>query len=468
MTIDKRLMDHQSPEKIRESVNMSAIETAKATDVDNRQLKKRKSEENDKLRCEYVMIQKNRRCGMQVKHGQKLCPQHLGAGTGAGAGQERVPCPIDPCHTIPRDNLLKHIKKCGSLRKEKREPWYTQDLNTKLRDESEKGVKTEVEPTEESTETMTEQEEIRKYIAHIRTFKDVFEPLKFQVESHTGLDKRISEVEHQKHPIQQSSLVGNLKARGQLGVDNFYVEFGCGKAELSRFLNFCMLKEVSEQEESDKESQNYGFGFIDRGINRMKNDPKIIKETAQFNTENQRSIEVQIKRSRIDIKDLDLTKFLESCHYQKVIGISKHLCGVATDLTLKLIFNSDLIQSNKFQGILIAMCCRHICDYDQLLPQSQTYLNERGITRESFKILKRFVSWAVSGTTSNEVTSTDNLTGITAEERREIGLISRRLIDESRVYAIKQFLPSNFKCEIFWYAKPEITLENVCLSITKT
>lgn len=420
------------------------------------------------LKCEYMIPHKNRRCGMQRKKDQKFCSQHMGI----GGVEDRVACPLDPHHTISRQNLAKHLKKCNSRKKEVHDPWYSCDYNSSLQDFEIEDFYDEIAEGED----LSQPEVCKKYIKHVSELKKTFSPLHYHISSHQGMEKRLSEVEHQKHPIQQSSLAGNLKERGQLGPENFYMEFGCGKAELSRYLNLCILQDFIDDPDS-KRFENYGFGLVDRGINRMKNDLKIIKETNEITKEKSIDIRVpRIKRTRMDIKDLLLSEFLYDCQYQNVVGISKHLCGVATDLTLKLIVNSDLVTSGKFKGCLIAMCCRHLCDYDQLLPQSRKFLSDRGIGATSFKILKRFVSWAVSGpgTSSSsscnegEANSTEQLTGLNASQRKDLGLVARRLIDESRLYAIRQILPKCYQSELFWYVETDVTLENVCLSIVKT
>lgn len=415
--------------------------------------------------CSFFMAKKGRYCGTQRKKGEEFCVQHL-----PNEGN-RVPCPLDPNHSVWENDLPRHLKKCNAKPKgeDEREAWYKKDINLMLRggqnqktedtqDTEREAQDTEnTEQTQKSKDTENTDETYKKYVHIVKNTK--FPDLQYKIANHRGLKKRLDEKEQAKHPIQQSSLMGNLKDQGLLNANSFYVEFGCGKAELSRFLNSCVQSDMIDNNSYD--SENYGFGLIDRGINRMKNDSKIIKEAQEFNEEFGRSNKPFVKRSRIDIKDLDLKTFLEDCKASQVIGISKHLCGVATDLTLKLILNAEL---DNFGGLLIAMCCRHVCDYDQLLPPSQEYLTTKGFDKQSFKYLKRMCSWAVSGSRLAE-SETDEITGLNGPEKISVGLIARRIIDESRVFAMKQLLPQH-NVEIFWYVEKDITLENVCLSIT--
>ena len=121
----------------------------------------------------------------------------------------------------------------------------------------------------------------------------------------------------------------------------------------------------------------------------------------------------------------------------------------ATDLTLKLILNSTLLLNDQFGGALIAMCCRHVCSLEQLLPQSRKYLHDHGFTTvQSFNVLKKLVSWAVDKRTHKKMVYL-----VSIHIKEEIGLKARRLIDESRVHALKSILNDKYKVEIFWYVQ---------------
>ncbi|EGV60211.1 tRNA:m4X modification enzyme [Yamadazyma tenuis] len=423
--------------------------------------KKRKTEDTPAVpvvyRCEYLIPNRTRTCGMQRKQDNKYCSHHMIEGQ-----SERVPCPLDPKHTVWKQDLSRHLKKCPSLGKDLHDPWYSLNINHKLSNE----LCAQTSPSQTQLGD-TEEQLLDEYLPLIREAGEQFTPLRLISSSHEGLSKRLSEKEHQKHPIQQSSLAGNLKTKGLLGPDNFYIEFGCGKAELSRFLNLCILEE--HKSTNSTSTNSYGFGLIDRSVNRMKNDPKITKETTIFNAQNQSSLHPlhpQVKRTRIDIKDLDLDNFLDGCKCENVVGISKHLCGVATDMTLRSLFNSSVIETQSLNGLMIAMCCRHICDYDLLLPFSKEYLAAKGFNKPSFKVLQKVVSWAVSSIPDSS-TGIASQSSLSSAEKTKLGVMARRLIDESRVYALRKMLPSNYTSEIFWYVDQNITLENVCLCVKR-
>ena len=49
-----------------------------------------------------------------------------------------------------------------------------------------------------------------------------------------------------------------------------------------------------------------------------------------------------------------------------MVGVSKHLCGAATDLALRCLetFSASGNAKGKIETILIALCCHHRCDWN--------------------------------------------------------------------------------------------------------
>lgn len=430
-------------------------ESARSATPQEGSFKRRKKEPKKPIpnQCEFFMKNKGRRCAMQRKKDHKFCSEHILHDTTDAAAEvksERVPCPLDPKHSVWAKDLEKHMAKCPGREVEEHDAWYEKNANTELT--GYKNAETFVE------EELSEKELFDKYIAKLREYAVTVEPLEMRSEMHPGLTERLGGKETKRHIAQQSSLIGNMKASGLLGCDKFYVEFGCGKGDLSRSVNACVLHDTKNNSK-DPEIANcadvYGFGLIDRGVNRMKADNRIVNDCGQI-------LQPIIKRSRIDIEHLNLDKFLQDLDPAHVVGISKHLCGAATDLTLKLILNSKRTMHN-FEGMVVAMCCRHACDYKQLLPQSREFLAEYGFeSAAAFSTLKKIVTWAVCG--RKEGQQEQHISGLQYEEREELGLAARRLIDESRVRAVREHMPQH-KVQLFRYIDTATTLENHCLSI---
>ncbi|KAK8440128.1 tRNA:m4X modification enzyme [Candidozyma auris] len=427
---------------------MSRTETVTECSSTKRQKKTKKDKKPSPNRCEFFLPHKNRQCSMQRKKGNRYCSEHMvheNSKKQVEAKGERVPCPLDPKHSVWLKDLAFHLKKCNAKPKETHESWYVKNFNTKYGED-------EVDHVEVAG---PEREDFERMISILKEFNDKVEPLEYRANSHPALIPWLEAKENQKHILQQSSLIGNLKENSLLSCDNFYIEFGCGKAELSRAVNTCVLHDCKTI------GPTYGFGLIDRGNNRMKMDSKIIKDCGEIGLPKM----PKLKRSKMDIEHLHLDKFLETETPDQIVCISKHLCGMATDLTIKSILHSSIINNSKLHGLLVAMCCRHACSYEQLLPKSRDFLKRHGIeNKQDFMILRQMATWAVCGT-RDKVTPAEEI-----EERHEdkelLGLAARRMIDESRVYAIREAMPA-YNVELFNYTDRAITLENSSICITR-
>lgn len=424
-------------------------------------------------RCEYFLERKNRRCAMQRKLHHRFCSEHMAAEASAEAAL-RIPCPLDPAHSVWRWDLDTHVKKCNARPLRPQEPWHARGYNS-VYGEGEKGDENEGERENGDEDEAQEKAEVlgdaggslELVLAALHAYAHAVSPLPQIIETHPGLDSWYEGKENTKHIVQQGSLVGALACKQLLSPAHFYVEFGCGRAELSRAVNSCILHDKS----SESDFAAYGFGLVDRGVNRMKMDSKIVADCAAHN------VVPSMKRSRIDIEHLHLDKFLADTAATRVVGISKHLCGVATDLTLKLLLNAPDTMA-KLHGLVVAMCCRHACDWNQLLAPSRAYLAQHGIaSRLAFDKLKKIVPWAVSGSrgatggdsgcaaTDEEPSGAQNA-AFSPEEKEALGLAARRMIDESRVVAVRQYMPG-YTAELFVYASRATTPENNCLRVVK-
>ena len=67
--------------------------------------------------------------------------------------------------------------------------------------------------------------------------------------------------------------------------------------------------------------------LVDKASPRHKLDTRLKFEAGDNN--------INVTRLRLDIGDLDLSGALPSSDQNNIVGVSKHLCGAATDLTLR-------------------------------------------------------------------------------------------------------------------------------------
>ena len=96
---------------------------------------------------------------------------------------------------------------------------------------------------------------------------------------------------------------------------NTFVEFGSGRGQLTYWLTKAVPDPSTCQ-----------FVLVDRASHRHKFDNRL--KDAE---------DVELVRLRVDIADLALGRVSPYITHQKenVIGISKHLCGAATDLSIR-------------------------------------------------------------------------------------------------------------------------------------
>ncbi|CDO94529.1 unnamed protein product [Kluyveromyces dobzhanskii CBS 2104] len=422
-------------------------------------------ESADRLQCEFFLVKKNRRCGMTRRAGSKLCSEH-------SKDADRVPCPLDPTHTVCSSKLRVHMRKCNKFRhdvsykaKQREIPWFDEGLNS---------------ISEGQRDSKPADETLLKSVALI---VGVFEaefggkpPLPLIEKRNEFLERteRYKTLVNRKHARQQSSLIQHLKD-SQLwpnsdplasGKTLEYIELGCGRAEFSRYVNIVANLDQPEFTNDATEgalrarAQAPSFTLVDRASQRLRFDNKFSSDV---------DTEVEIRREKIDIKDLKLDVILHDA--SEYVAISKHLCGVATDLSLRCLLNSNKCKGN-LKGILIAMCCRHVCQSSEYVNQEyiEELLKKHGNPKseamtytEFFQCLKKFCSYCTCGLVPDKDPdggAEDHVTRLTHNERQRIGHMARRILDEGRA----QFLQSRgFQTSLFKYVDNSVTLEDTAL-----
>ncbi|KAL1919711.1 uncharacterized protein VTP21DRAFT_1642 [Calcarisporiella thermophila] len=472
--------------------------------------KKKKKNEDDEVippppnkpnQCHYYVKRKKRYCHLATKLGNRYCGEHLIHDV--NAYKKRIPCPYDPSHTVFEEELEKHLSTRCNARPEllQEQPFFRLDANCTLpppddehntmhlqlfkRIPGQKGVMlSELDP-----------KLLQALIDRVRHLHTRYVPeLQLRVEDHEALQRKREKTRNYKHADQQASLIGHMKRLGMLEDKSAcFVEFGAGRGELS---SYC------RQALNDSEGKST-FILVDRKITRGKFDNAILGEGPN---------KPIVKRVTIDIKDLDLMGVPE-IRGKKVIAFSKHLCGAATDLTLKCLANyierlrSEGIQDGSaVAGVVIALCCHQLCRW-HLFPNHE-YLREAEIDEENFARITRMSSWGICGQrpTVDEHTEKEtdkkeeeeeeekltkremaggvdegngkdvdhvgsidedsqgnnekHFSGLPFEEREQLGLSCKRILDVGRL----QFLQTlGFNVELVRYVDPSISLENVAI-----
>nr|XP_025852347.1 tRNA:m(4)X modification enzyme TRM13 homolog [Vulpes vulpes] len=357
-------------------------------------------------RCSYYVEKKKRFCRMVVAAGRRFCGEHAGAAEEENA-RKRILCPLDPKHTVYEDQLAKHLKKCNSREKPKPD-FFIQDINAGLNDETE--IPEQLVPISSLSE-----EQLESLIKKLRKASEgLNSTLKDQIMSHPALHDALNDPKNgdsaTKHLKQQASILGNIEKLKLLGPRRCFVEFGAGKGKLSHWVDIAL-----------KDAEKVHFILVEKVTTRFKVDGKHRKKNSVF------------ERLQIDIQHLCLNKIpLLSKEKLPVVGIGKHLCGVATDLALRCLVETyaasceerneeplaKRIKNDKTEkeintlakegneknvpekwtpvaGIVIALCCHHRCDWRHYV--GKEYFRALGLGAVEFHYFQRMSSWATCG-----------------------------------------------------------------------
>ncbi|RMC08447.1 hypothetical protein DUI87_14691 [Hirundo rustica rustica] len=260
---------------------------------------------------------------------------------------------------------------------------------------------------------------------------------------------------------------------------------------------------------------------LQEALNDPKNGESAFKHLKQQVDGKHKRRDSIFERLQIDIQHLCLNKVpvLEKKKLP-VVGIGKHLCGAATDLALRCLVESYTIccdgedeepapkrcradqtevaphksagnesttEAHKpVAGIVIALCCHHKCDWTHYV--GRDFFKSVGLGPVEFHYFQRMSSWATCGmqettskastsedtedqtndteeheqTLSRTESSSDTLQGLlSAEERKEIGCLCKRLIDHGRIEYLQQ---QGYEAALQYYTESAVSLENVLLT----
>ncbi|XP_042402531.1 tRNA:m(4)X modification enzyme TRM13-like isoform X1 [Zingiber officinale] len=412
-------------------------------------------------RCQFWLPNKRRLCANTPLPSSRFCGNH-----DPDAGARRIPCPIDPSHSVSEDNLQSHVKKCP-FRKQalalESQPYYSKGINGSPDDDyvdSAAKRNAILQLSVKDFQTLLEKvKSIHSTISVVLLDSYVIPDACSAWLKQQHLDRKLPYQE--KHAMQQASIVGNIEATGILqkpnestepfyqeivGRDHFgrdesqipaVVEFGAGRGYLTQMLTDC-----------------YGLGkvcLIERKSYKLKADRSL-----------RQSQNIILERLRIDIEDLNLKEvnLLKGLQY---IAIGKHLCGPATDLTISCCLSGQGEQNKEthstipnLQGLALATCCHHLCQWKHYA--NTKFLLSLGITKEEFHAMTWFTSWAVDADHSSELADMPfNATNISTIKEKQADLLGGSVDDAIRSIPTLDRARLGFMCKeiidtgrLFW------------------
>lgn len=387
----------------------------------------------DWTQCCYLLPKKQKLCNMHRMPGSKYCGTHFHEEKDEEVRcrlslSSRIPCPIDPSHSIYEKDLQHHLKVCNIVKYQQSLeslPYYKQNFNSCTEAIS---MIENVERTEEQKELFIRQLLQKIDVLFSQVKLESFHPedrdlqwIEYPIRSVLGISngqnvdnrERSSFRKHWKHIEQDIAITKQLirsslltpslpaddkeKAQTELNLElrkstpTVYIEYGAGKGLLGLTINVL-----------DPSAQ---LLFIEKSGNRRKIDRYLNERNCKF------------QRFRLDIRHCFLPKlpFVEQLcdDNQKasethraehstiaptkalVAIVAKHLCGVATDLALRSLLPLCSSSFTQDRGIAIATCCHHSCQYEDYVGREVQWLERGGIsTKEEFEILKYWSAWA--------------------------------------------------------------------------
>lgn len=453
-------------------------------------------------RCKFWLPKKNRFCAnVPLNNNSKFCGNHT-----TRSDCRWIACPIDPSHTVLEENLEGHLKRCPLLKHINAlslQPFYQKGINAGTDDEQveeENLVPLKNNPSSGPLASITSQmkrnavytltsTQLSNLITKIQSVhasicKDIQHSFKIPeacgVWTNREVDGKLPFQE--KHVLQQASILGNLEEFGILknsgrhissgnipsdgpsGDDDDHVpavvEFGAGRGYLTQMLADCYgIKKVF---------------LVERKSYKLKADRSLRQKDSLI-----------LERLRIDIEDLNLNA-VESLQGIPYLATGKHLCGPATDMTLRCCLAKKCEQCNAAQhragcnlrGLAIATCCHHLCQWKHYI--NKRYLSNLGITREDFHAITWFTSWAVDADHSSDPHGNvdlasdlpiigmeedgkvargveDVLREMKAVERAVLGFMCKDVIDMGRLMWIKEH---GLEAQLVKYVPCNISPEN--------
>ncbi len=459
--------------------------------------------------CAFFVKAKQRYCSREKVETYEYCYTHAHLDTNYH-GPKRITCPINPEHIIYEKDLNYHLKVCNTVKameKQQNEIYYEKDINlgcctshstpkakeTTSQDKKKKMSKELLDMLNKMSE-----EELQALIDKINTIYEKLFPSSIAshcIQSiHCEQFVKEEEISKIKHAQQQSAIIAHIEHEKCFSPKYTYFEFGSGKAFLSLMLKraLAISNNVKQTFDEPYSTDKPEFYLIDRDSSRRKAD-NLLRAVSKFGILNTSDKSIQqkvrdldfstqsIQRITLDIKDLNLKKVPLIEHVEQGVVISKHLCGVATDLTLRCITQSSNLQPDShtlvcpFKGIFVALCCHHLCSWQSYV--NQNFFSEIGFNGEQdFDKVRRLCSWALcyldaegnvvektSGVETNNLNAL--LNKLSYGQKTEIGFRCKRIIDAGRVDYLKH-LPFFDQVKLVQYTEKSFSPENVMLICT--
>lgn len=343
--------------------------------------------------CSFFLARKDRCCRMEAARGSSLCAQHGGSG--------RVACPH--CSTsVAACALTKHMRKCPAATQQRErdaQPWHVPGANAAPVAAAAAATTAQRAPSlaEFSAAELARalaavdaalagegwdgelQGGVRRPTCAERLLADTAAGRAIG-----GGDGHVPQLQR-KHATQTASVLGHMLERSVLAPrrrpappdgkmqqkEIVCVELCAGRGYLSM-----MVAQGGPKR----------FVLIDRQVFRNKADRSL------------RALGCSVERLKADLRDMDLRK-VAALHNRAAVVVGKHLCGVATDYSLRCaVALAEAEGERVLAGVALAPCCHHRCLYREYV--NVGLLHKYGIDERLFQAITKLSSWGTTATPS--------------------------------------------------------------------
>eukprot|EP00049_Salpingoeca_infusionum_P023232 m.11033 g.11033 ORF g.11033 m.11033 type:complete len:489 (+) comp5659_c0_seq2:302-1768(+) len=321
--------------------------------------------------CVAFLQDKGRHCRMMRVRGEEYCADHC--------RKERIPCPFDPSHTVFPFMLEKHKKKCA--KRPKPQPiTFSRDCN--IGPFAATGEKqSQAEQNAFTSLVQVPAQRLQQVITKLEALSSTHGPVCEEKQGYSQDTLARIKPQHQmgvlssKHLMQEASILDRMAEHNLFPQQPCaFVEYGAGRANLLHSLRV----HVGWHAKHDYVAVERKTGVRNRADRFHRAQP----------TDNAR-----YQRETIDIQHFDVSKHpFVSGGDRTIVGCSKHLCGVATDLTITSFVKLQLHQPQiAIQGLAVALCCHCVCDWPRYV--GQAFFQNHGLDHVDFSILKLISTW---------------------------------------------------------------------------
>ncbi|XP_050682846.1 tRNA:m(4)X modification enzyme TRM13 homolog isoform X2 [Leptidea sinapis] len=376
----------------------------------------------------------------------------------------RVPCPYDPKHTCFANKLDKHLRICNARQQENPE-YIETNINSPAEPSNHRQPLKDV-PLEILNQVIDKINVLyEKYIeGNIEELseREIHSVLREEYMQNGRTESSL------RHLRQVSQLMWIVEDEGLVNNNTCYVELGAGKGHLSYFAWQAWCTQPTRQS---------CVLLVERAALRHKRDNKIQTQVAKSDANHVTShdtsegtearvdsvVDGRVEgavRVRADIADLVLHLVPAVRERRSVVGITKHLCGVATDYALRCLCAAEGL--SHLRGLVMSTCCHHRCQPAGYVGSS--YLQALGVDAADLCVMLGVVSWATCGD-GRPRAPPPAPDPAPPGPREVVGRRAKLLLDWGRVLYLRE---RGLNARLTRYVAAAVSPENVCIVATNT